>query len=232
MNFEEDEFEMLMNEITQQSETEINQILHQMKTPNENKQNKESIEMKETKEMKEENDKSEEFQQNEMSEEDEMEQYKDKTIQIKRKKLEILNVNHELIEYPEIHKHLYSEVPSISQLSFEEVNKIRKNELEGCFVKGKRCPKPISKWSECGIHQNVYNLIKAMKFEFPTPVQRQSIPAIMSGFDVIVCAKTGSGKTLAYLLPLLKRLFSFFCYYSYHYYYYYYYYSYSILMNH
>ena len=54
MNFEEDEFEMLMNEITQQSETEINQILHQMKTPNENKQNKESIEMKETKEMKEE----------------------------------------------------------------------------------------------------------------------------------------------------------------------------------
>ncbi len=39
----------------------------------------------------------------------------------------------------------------------------------------------------------------------PTLVQRDTIPAVLSGRDVWVCAKTGSGKSLAYLLPLLSR---------------------------
>lgn len=40
----------------------------------------------------------------------------------------------------------------------------------------------------------------------PTPVQRKTIPLIMSGKDAIVCYKTGSGKTLAYLLPMIHKL--------------------------
>ena len=199
MSQSEDEFELLMNEITEQSKQETNQILTQMKT---GKYSTQYQPLTEITEMKEQHQMSED-------EEDEMSQFKDKTIQIKRKKLELLNVNHNEIQYGEIHKQLYQEVPTISQLTFEEVNKIRKNELEGCFVKGKKCPKPIARWSECGITSHMFNVIKALKFDHPTPVQRQAIPAIMSGFDVIVCAKTGSGKTLAYLLPLLKRLFLF-----------------------
>ncbi len=39
-----------------------------------------------------------------------------------------------------------------------------------------------------------------------TPIQRQAIPAVLRGGDVLGLAPTGSGKTAAYLLPLLQRL--------------------------
>ena len=40
----------------------------------------------------------------------------------------------------------------------------------------------------------------------PTDIQRQAIPAILRGDDVLACAQTGSGKTGAYALPLLQAL--------------------------
>ena len=39
------------------------------------------------------------------------------------------------------------------------------------------------------------NTIKEMGFEEATPIQAQSIPAVMSGRDVIGQAQTGTGKT-------------------------------------
>jgi ATP-dependent RNA helicase DDX46/PRP5 len=49
-------------------------------------------------------------------------------------------------------------------------------------------------------------LLKHFKYEKPTPIQAQAIPAIMSGRDVIGIAKTGSGKTLAFLLPMFRHI--------------------------
>ena len=46
-------------------------------------------------------------------------------------------------------------------------------------------------------------LIRKSEFSQPTPVQSQSIPAVLGGRDVIGIAKTGSGKTAAFLWPLL-----------------------------
>ena len=40
----------------------------------------------------------------------------------------------------------------------------------------------------------------------PTPIQKQVIPAVLDGRDVLGIAATGSGKTAAYVLPLLDRL--------------------------
>lgn len=40
----------------------------------------------------------------------------------------------------------------------------------------------------------------------PTPIQRQSIPVILQGQDLMAQAQTGSGKTLAFTLPLLQKL--------------------------
>ena len=40
----------------------------------------------------------------------------------------------------------------------------------------------------------------------PTPIQRQAIPVILGGFDLLGCAETGTGKTAAFLLPILQRL--------------------------
>lgn len=45
-----------------------------------------------------------------------------------------------------------------------------------------------------------------MGFTTPTTIQLKSIPAVLSGQDVMGIGQTGTGKTLAYLLPLLRIL--------------------------
>lgn len=44
-------------------------------------------------------------------------------------------------------------------------------------------------------------------FETPTPIQDQSIPAILKGRDIVGLANTGTGKTGAFLLPLIEKVF-------------------------
>jgi ATP-dependent RNA helicase RhlE len=44
------------------------------------------------------------------------------------------------------------------------------------------------------------------KYLTPTPIQTQTIPAVMSGRDVVGIAQTGTGKTAAFALPILHRL--------------------------
>lgn len=48
--------------------------------------------------------------------------------------------------------------------------------------------------------------VESMGYRQPTPVQRQAIPAALSGRDVLALAATGTGKTAAYVLPVLHRL--------------------------
>ncbi|MCL1051402.1 ATP-dependent RNA helicase DbpA [Shewanella abyssi] len=48
--------------------------------------------------------------------------------------------------------------------------------------------------------------LTTMGFESMTPIQAQSLPAILNGEDVIGQAKTGSGKTAAFGLGLLHKL--------------------------
>src|SRR5690606_17323958 len=42
--------------------------------------------------------------------------------------------------------------------------------------------------------------------QLPTPVQKQAIPLLLKGEDVIAQAQTGTGKTLAFSLPILQRI--------------------------
>ncbi|KAJ3137606.1 ATP-dependent RNA helicase [Geranomyces variabilis] len=48
--------------------------------------------------------------------------------------------------------------------------------------------------------------IKDMGFTTMTEVQARSIPAAMTGRDILGAAKTGSGKTLAFLIPAIEAL--------------------------
>jgi superfamily II DNA/RNA helicase len=43
-------------------------------------------------------------------------------------------------------------------------------------------------------------------YDNPTPVQKQSIPAVLAGRDLMAAAQTGTGKTAGFALPLLQRL--------------------------
>jgi len=52
----------------------------------------------------------------------------------------------------------------------------------------------------------VFSGIKKLGYRTPTPVQRKSLPVLLSGTDAVVMARTGSGKTVAFLIPVLERL--------------------------
>ncbi|MFL7792726.1 MAG: DEAD/DEAH box helicase, partial [Anaerolineae bacterium] len=47
---------------------------------------------------------------------------------------------------------------------------------------------------------------KAMGFTTPTPIQKEAIPVVLQGRDVMGLAQTGTGKTAAFMLPILQRL--------------------------
>ena len=48
--------------------------------------------------------------------------------------------------------------------------------------------------------------IREQSYDTPTPVQREAIPAILGGEDLLAAAQTGTGKTAGFALPLLQRL--------------------------
>ncbi|KAH7544029.1 hypothetical protein JRO89_XS15G0088300 [Xanthoceras sorbifolium] len=53
---------------------------------------------------------------------------------------------------------------------------------------------------------NVFRGVKRKGYKVPTPIQRKTMPLILSGVDVVAMARTGSGKTAAFLVPMLQRL--------------------------
>src|SRR5580765_5523229 len=61
-------------------------------------------------------------------------------------------------------------------------------------------------FTKFGIDTALLKGVKEMGFHRPTPIQQDTIPAAISGRDVLACAMTGSGKTAAFGLPILNRL--------------------------
>ena len=54
--------------------------------------------------------------------------------------------------------------------------------------------------------QPLMRAVREQGFIEPTPVQKQAIPAVLQGRDMVGTAQTGTGKTVAYLLPSIQRL--------------------------
>ena len=61
-------------------------------------------------------------------------------------------------------------------------------------------------FSELGLAPAQLSACESLGYKIPTPIQRQAIPVILTGRDVIGCAETGTGKTAAFLLPIIQRL--------------------------
>ncbi|MBA3562651.1 MAG: DEAD/DEAH box helicase [Gammaproteobacteria bacterium] len=57
-----------------------------------------------------------------------------------------------------------------------------------------------------GLSADLLRAVAAQGYSTPTPVQREAIPAILEGRDVLAGAQTGTGKTAGFALPLLQRL--------------------------
>jgi ATP-dependent RNA helicase RhlE len=66
----------------------------------------------------------------------------------------------------------------------------------------------MSYFSDLGLAEPILRALETKGYSDPTPIQRQAIPALMAGRDILGIAQTGTGKTAAFSLPSLHRLFS------------------------
>jgi ATP-dependent RNA helicase RhlE len=64
----------------------------------------------------------------------------------------------------------------------------------------------MSYFNELGLAEPILRALSAKGYADPTPIQRQAIPALMEGRDLLGIAQTGTGKTAAFSLPSLHRL--------------------------
>jgi ATP-dependent RNA helicase RhlE len=76
-------------------------------------------------------------------------------------------------------------------------------------------PSPISEtqeytvthqFSDFQISDSIKRNIEIKGYKIPTPIQDQTIPAILEGRDLIGMANTGTGKTAAFLIPLIEKV--------------------------
>jgi len=61
-------------------------------------------------------------------------------------------------------------------------------------------------FSTLGLSEPLLRAITDQGYSTPTPVQKQAIPIILNGKDVLAGAQTGTGKTAGFTLPLLEKL--------------------------
>jgi ATP-dependent RNA helicase DeaD len=61
-------------------------------------------------------------------------------------------------------------------------------------------------FAELGLKPELLQALTQLGYEEPTPIQRESIPPIIEGRDLLGQAATGTGKTAAFALPILERL--------------------------
>ncbi len=61
-------------------------------------------------------------------------------------------------------------------------------------------------FEELGLAPQLLQALKTCGYSEPTPIQAQTIPALLAGRDLIGSAQTGTGKTAAFVLPALHRV--------------------------
>lgn len=141
----------------------------------------------------------------EISSDENEEEFKYARIAKMKSKKQVKEVHYKRNELESFRKDFYSQLQQ-PFLNEDEINELRLN-LGNIKVRGDGCPLPITRWSQLGLTSNITNvLVKDLKFQNPTSIQSQAIPAIMCGRDVIGISKTGSGKTISYVLPLIRHI--------------------------
>src|SRR6266550_3533308 len=57
-----------------------------------------------------------------------------------------------------------------------------------------------------GLSDTLIATLTALGYEEPTPVQRETIPLMLAGRDLLAQAATGTGKTAAFALPMIQQI--------------------------
>jgi len=60
-------------------------------------------------------------------------------------------------------------------------------------------------FSKLGLSESIVSAVTEAGYQKPTDIQKQAIPVILSGKDLLAAAQTGTGKTAAFVLPLLEK---------------------------
>jgi ATP-dependent RNA helicase DeaD len=65
---------------------------------------------------------------------------------------------------------------------------------------------PSDGFAALGLVDELLEALTRLGYEEPTPVQREAIPVMLRGADVLAQAATGTGKTAAFALPILQMI--------------------------
>ena len=97
----------------------------------------------------------------------------------------------------------YRESANTASMSSQDVKDLR--EAHKIHVEGKHPPRPIVSFEDCGLPAKMLTNLADRGFARPRSVQMQSVPAGLSGRDMVISAETGSGKTAGFLVPILTH---------------------------
>ncbi|CAH0548072.1 unnamed protein product [Brassicogethes aeneus] len=86
----------------------------------------------------------------------------------------------------------------------EAVNHYRN--VNNINVVGRHVPEPAKTFDEFNIAPDLIENLKKCGYSEPTPIQKQAVPVMLEGRQLLSCAPTGSGKTAAFLLPIINGL--------------------------
>lgn len=62
-------------------------------------------------------------------------------------------------------------------------------------------------FDDLGLIDPILKALKSEGYTHPTPIQKQAIPILLKGKDLLGCAQTGTGKTAAFAIPILQHLY-------------------------
>ena len=65
---------------------------------------------------------------------------------------------------------------------------------------------PLSEFAALGLSEPIIRAIQKEGYTTPTPIQKQSIPHLLEGRDLLGIAQTGTGKTASFALPILESM--------------------------
>jgi ATP-dependent RNA helicase DDX41 len=90
---------------------------------------------------------------------------------------------------------------SFTKLNISQVMEIRK--IYKIEVDGDDVPTPINNFNSMKFPKPILKALRKKEIFFPTPMQLQGLPVVLSGRDMIGISYTGTGKSLVFILPAL-----------------------------